>query len=170
MRKILLPGLGIGAIVTGLVVVPLVASLLKSGAVTVYQLTPHAPDVVVVNRDLWNFDPPNPATTKDYDRKLMEIYGIPNENKDVLVLVDKNKLVYPAGKNADGTEKRPDLVFLPVDKQKGENPLELKTVEFAAPWVRLGAVIVGATFLGLHFLIKKIRSRRPSTAPPPAAA
>lgn len=164
MKKILLPGLGIGAILTGLVGVPLAAGAIRSTAVEVYQLTPHAPDVVSVNLDLWNFDNPDPAKTPNYDRKLMGNYGLPNENKDVLVLVDKSKLVYPAGK-----DKRPDLVFLPVDKQKGENPLELKTVDFVAPLVRIGALIVGALFLGLHFILKKIRGRA-SSAPPPAAA
>lgn len=169
MKKILLPGLGIGAILTGLVVVPLVASGIRSTAVEVYQLTPHAPDVVSVNLDMWNFDNPDPAKTENYDRKLMGNYGLPNENKDVLLLVDKSRLVYPAGKNKDGTEKRPDLVFLPVDKQKGENPLELKTLEFAAPLVRIGALIAGGVFLLLNFMIKKFR-KPASTAPPPAAA
>ena len=164
MKKILLPGLGIGAILTGLLVVPLVASAIRKTAVEVYQLTPLAPEAVTVNLDMWNFDNPDPAKTPDYDRALMKNYGIPNQNKDVLVLVDKSKLVYPAGK-----EKRPDLVFLPVDKQKGENPIELKTVDFFAPLVRIGALIVGAVFLALHFLLKKIRGRA-SSAPPPAAA
>ena len=65
MKKILLPGLGIGAIVTGLLVVPLVASSIKGSAVEVYQLTPHAPDVVSVNLDLWNFVNPDPAKSAE---------------------------------------------------------------------------------------------------------
>ena len=159
MKKIILPGLGIGAIVTGLVVVPLVASAIRSTAVEVYQLTPHAPDVVSVNLDMWNFDNPDPAKTADYDRKLMKNYGLPNESKDVLLLVDKSKLVYPAGK-----DKRPDLVFLPVDKQKGENPLELKTLDFLAPLVRIGALVVGALFLVLWYVLK-LRRQKAGAAP-----
>jgi hypothetical protein len=162
MKRILLPGLGVGAILTGLVIVPIVASVIKSGAVDVYLLTPHAPDVVTVNRELWDFDTPDPKTTKDYDRKLMEIYGLPNESKDSLVLIDKSKLVYPAGKNKDGTEKRPDLVFLPVDKQKGENPLQAKSVDFFARLIRIGAVILGGVLLALWYLLK-LRRPRPAT-------
>jgi hypothetical protein len=164
VKKIVLPGLGIGAILTGLVIVPIVAGAIKSGAVDVYLLTPHAPDVVTVNRELWDFDTPDPKTTKDYDRKLMEIYGLPNENKDSLVFIDKSKLVYPAGKNKDGTEKRPDLVFLPVDKQKGENPLQAKSVDFFARLIRIGAVIFGGVSLALWYLLKL---RRPRTAATP---
>ena len=169
MKKILLPGLAIGAILTGLVIVPLVARGIKSTAVEVYQLTPHAPDAVGVNLDMWNLDTPDPAKTPDYDRQLLRIYGIPNDNKDVLVLIDKSKLVYPAGKNKDGTEKRPDLVFFPVDKQKGEEPLQAKTVDFAVPWVRNGALFVGGILLVVNFMVKRARERK-SSAPPPAAA
>lgn len=163
MKKILLPGLGVGALVVGLAVVPIVAAVVKRGAMEVYILSPHAPDVVSVNRDLWNFDPPDPAKTPNYDRKLMEIYGIPNESKDKLVLVDKSKLVYPAGKNPDGSEKRPDLAFLPVDKQKGENPWQVKTVDFVLPFVMGGAVAVGLAFLGLAYVLK-LRRRRAESA------
>ncbi|HEX7898749.1 MAG TPA: hypothetical protein VF950_13380 [Planctomycetota bacterium] len=151
MKKILLPGLGIGAIVTGLLVVPLVAAALKSGAVEVYQLTPHDKDTVEVNKFMFDTKPEDP----DYDRKLMEIYGLPNQNKDVLILIDKSKLVYPAGKNADGSEKRPDLAFYPVEKP----PLQAKTVDFFAPLVRIGALTVGALFLVLWYVLKLRRKK-----------
>lgn len=154
MKKNLLLILAIGAFLTGMAIIPLVGAYIRGTAVQVYQLTPHAPEAVSVNLDMWNFDTPDPAKTPDYDHQLMKIYGIPNEKKDVLVLIDKSKLVYPAGQ-----DKRPDLVFLPVDKQKGDEPLQLKTVDFVSGYVRIGAWIVGMVFIVLHFVFKKIRER-----------
>lgn len=159
MKKLILPVLGLGAILTGLVVIPLVAAGIKRGAKDIMILTPHAPDVVTVNREMWDFDAPDPAKTENYDHKLLQVYGIPH-GKEKLVFVDESKLVYPAGK-----EKRPDLFFLPVDKQKGENPWQLKTVDFGAKLVRGGAVEVGMVFLVLFLLFQLAAPAPPGRSP-----
>lgn len=150
MKKFILPVLGLGAWVTAALLGPIAAGI-TSGATEVLFLTPHKPEVVSVNKDLWDFDPPDPKTP-NYDRKLIEVYGLVGSTKEKVVGLDRSKLLFPAGKNKDGTEKRPDLFVLPVDKEKGENPLQAKTVEFVAHLLRGGAVIVGAGFLILWAL------------------
>ena len=147
--------LGVGALLTALVI-PLAAAAIVRSARQVYLLTPHDKDTVEVNKFMFDTKPEDPA----YDRKLMEIYGLPGERKEPVLFVDESKLVYPAGK-----EKRPDLVFLAVDKAKGENPWQTKIIEFGAHMMRGGAVITGAFFLVLFVFLLAARPALPGRSP-----
>jgi hypothetical protein len=56
-------------------------------------------------------------------------------------------------------------VLLPLDKQKGENPLQVKTIYFFAPKVAGGAGAVGFLFMVVGIVTRK----KKAPAPPPAA-
>lgn len=155
IKKLILPVLGVGAILVGLLI-PLIAGGLVSSAREVYLLTPHDKTTVEVNQFMFDAKPEDPG----YDRKLMEIYGLPGERKEPVLFVDESKLVYPAGK-----DKRPDLVFLPVDKTKGENPWQAKSIQFGAQMLKSGAVITGALFLCLALLFCAAKAAPPARSP-----
>jgi hypothetical protein len=166
MKKLILPILGVGAWIVA-ALIPLIAEQIKKDATDVYYLTPHKPETVGINKDLWDFDPPDPKKDPKYDRKLMEIYGVLGSEKTPTVFLDRSKLVYPAGKNPDGTQKRPDLYFLPVDKSKGENPFQVKTVDMGAKFLTGGAVITGTLFMVLFLMLRlsaPVRGARPAAA------
>jgi hypothetical protein len=69
--------------------------------------------------------------------------------------VAKEKFVHP--------EELPSLTLLPVDKQKGENPLQVKTVYFFAHRMMIGGVAAFAILLILWIIPNWKRSK--SAAP-----
>lgn len=131
------------------------AWLIGRGAVEVYFVTPYDAKTMEVNRGLFQLDQPDPKAP-DYDRKVMGLYGLPNENPDVVVFPPKDRLFQPP--------EKPSLRLLFVDKDKGENPLQLKTVYFFAKWVLRGALVAGGIFLVLWLRA----TRRCCSARPPA--
>jgi len=152
IKKLILPVLGVGALLTA-AAIPLVASAVKSGAVEVYLLLPHQDKgTIEVNEFMFDAKPDDP----DYDKKLMQVYGVPTEKKEA-VIVDKSKLV--------AAKQKPSLVWLPVDKTKGENPLQAKTVDFVAKLAAGGAVQVGALFLILALLFACATPAPPARSP-----
>ena len=116
MKKLILPVLGIGAWGV-LLAATLIARSLTDQAQEVYLLIPHADKTVVeTNEFLFDTKPDDPK----YERKLLEIYGIPTETKEK-ILIDPSKIQRPK-------KDRPDIAYFAVDKEKGENPWQLKTV------------------------------------------
>ena len=73
-----------------------------------------------------------------------------------MLFVPQDKFVHP--------EELPTLTLLPVDKQKGENPLQLKTVYFFAQKTLIGSAAAGVVLLLLWIFLG--RKSRPA---PPAA-
>lgn len=147
MKKILLPGLGLGAWVVALLIQP-IAEGVKSGAVDVYLLIPHQDkNTVEANEFLFSAKPTDP----DYDKQIMQIYGVPTEKREK-VLVDASKIVH--------AKQKPGLAWLPVDKTKGENPLQAKTVDFVAKLLSAGAVETGMLLL-VTFLMFKLAAPAP---------
>src|SRR5258707_5596523 len=70
----------------------------------VIMISPHAPDVVELNRISW---------TKG--ENVVDIYGIQNGGKTRIVFTDPGRIIVP--------EQDSSLLLYRVDKQSGNNPL-----------------------------------------------
>ncbi len=140
IKKILLPGLGLGAWVVA-ALIPLIATSVANGAHDLWIVAPHADKGAerMAKDDFKSAKPSDP----DYAKKVLNLYGSPYEDKQRLV-VSASKIVRPA--------EKPDLAFIFVDKTKGEDPLQAKMVLFFATYLKGGAVITGALFLVLWML------------------
>ena len=116
---------------------------------TVQPVVKNAPEVVKLNKMLYEKGSP-----------VADIYGVPTNRKMRVLFVSRDKLLQPS-------ENR-SLHLLLIDKQKGENPLQVKTVWFLA-W-RLLAGLLLAALLGvlLHLLLSR-RARRKQSATRPSA-
>ena len=91
-------------------------------------VSPAADEAVAVNKELWLEGDP-----------VAEIYGTPTGQQATLVFPDESKIIVPT--------EDPSIVLYTVDKQKGENPLQLKTVWFVAKRAAIGfglALLVAA--------------------------
>lgn len=115
----------------------------------VLMISPKSPEVVRVERELW--EPGQPVA---------EIYGVPSGHPVRIVLPDQNRLIQP--------EQDPDLLLLQVDKASGENPLQVKTVWFVA--FRGALVLTVAGLLGLVALLWLNRRWRDVTRRSPRAS
>ncbi len=91
-------------------------------------IVPHAPEVVELQRTLWFEGDPVP-----------DLYGIPAGETVRIVAPDAARLLTPS--------EDPSLTLMRVDKEKGENPLQVKTVWFAAQWGAAGLGLAGALLL-----------------------
>lgn len=119
----------IGAIGLGLLA-PVTAGILdRFYAVTVLPVAPASPEVVALNR-----------TLHEGGQSVAEIYGVPMAGPMRVLFPPDERLVRP--------REDPGQLLLLVDKQRGDNPLQVKTVWFVA-W-RLGA---GLAVLGLVGLV-----------------
>jgi hypothetical protein len=86
---------------------------------------------------------------------VADIYGIPSNQKTRIVLVDKARLIHPV--------EDPTLVLLPVDKNMGENPLQIKTVWFVTRYVSFALASISIlAFTGFILL----RRRKIKSSPP----
>jgi hypothetical protein len=130
--------------------------LLALTAKEVVFVTPFDDKTVRINRGLFKLDTPD-RDAPDWKKKVMGIYGLPNDSPDRVVFVPDRRLTRPA--------EDPSIVFLTVDKDKGENPWQLKTFGFTAKWGTLAAAVVGFVLLGVWALVRK----KAAPAPPPAA-
>ena len=154
MRTLLLAGWA-GAFLLAALTYP-VAALLASGSVEAYLIAAKDRSAVEVEKAI--FEPPKGASkdSKAYRDAVMRIYGSQTDEPTRVLFVPKEKFIHP--------EELPGLTLLPVDKAKGENPLQEKTVYFFASRSVLGFVAAG-----LVFLVAWALARRKS-APPAAAA
>ena len=101
-------------------------------------ITPHPPEVVQMQKLLWQKGEP-----------VAEIYGVPAGAEQQVVLPDVPRIVRP--------EEDPSLALYPIDKAAGENPLQEKSVWFAARFASLAlAALAAASWAGLWLL----RARR----------
>ena len=91
---------------------------------------------VAANRELWLDGDP-----------VAEIYGIPSARPATLVLPDQAQLVRPA--------EDPSLTLYLVDKQRGDNPLQLKTVDFFARWAALAAALSTALAVAAGWWLRR---------------
>lgn len=128
LRKSLLIG-WIAALSTAVAVWP-VAALLASRGVRAQMIAPSAPDVVEVNQGLFELDAPDPGSP-DFASKVTQIYGTPVGEPMDFVFVDDSRFLRP--------RELPSLTLLPVDKARGENPLQASTLYFFARWATLAA-------------------------------
>ena len=104
-------------------------------------IAPKPPDVVKVEQALW--EPGQPVAA---------IFGAPASAKTRVVLPDEGRLIRP---QQDRT-----LVLMKVDKQRGENPLQTKTVWFIAARAAYGLGAFGAlALLGLWLLLRRAARR-----------
>ena len=112
----------LGASALGLLVSLVAPVALRFFATEVTFVSPAAPEEVAVNRELWTRGEP-----------VAPIYGVPASETSVVLFADPAKLVRPS--------EDPSLRLYVVDKQKGENPLQLKSVGFFARFAALGSAV-----------------------------
>lgn len=109
-------------------------------AVTVQPVVPAAPEAVALNRTLHEGGQP-----------VADIYGVPTARQMRVLFPKEASLVRPP--------EDPSQRLLLIDKQRGDNPLQVKTVWFVA-W-RLSAGLAALGFLGLvlAFVVSRLRAR-----------
>jgi hypothetical protein len=148
--------LGAGALAVAALVYP-VAAIVAGGAVEAYLIAAKDKSAVEVERAI--FEAPKGASkdSKAYRDAVMSIYGSQTDDPTRVLFVPADKFLRPP--------ELPSLVLLPIDKQKGENPLQVKTVYFFATRTVLGAAVVGIALLGIGAALRK----KKVPAPPPAA-
>jgi hypothetical protein len=100
------------------------ACVVSLGSREVVPVSPHAAEVVEVQRAMWTPGEP-----------VAPIYGVPQE-RTWLVFPDRSRIVTPA--------EDPSLVLMRVDKQRGENPLRIQTVWFLAGCAALAGACAAA--------------------------
>jgi hypothetical protein len=126
--------------VLGLVVVAVSALAIdKFMTREVLFITPKSADVVEMEKALWMEGDP-----------VADIYGVPAEQTAVVVMPDESKIFVP--------EEDRSLLLMSVDKQQGENPLQVKTIWFLTKWAAIGLAVAAGLFLGLSFLGSSGRS------------
>jgi hypothetical protein len=155
MRTLLFIG-WVAAFVLALVTYPAAAAL-ASTAVEAYIIAAKDPSAVEVERAI--FEPPKaPKDSKAYRDAVMRIYGSQTDEPTAVLFVPRERFIHP--------EELPSLTLLPVDKQKGQNPLQVKTVYFFAVRSVAGFAVAGIVLLGLW----SVARRRAKVAPPAAPA
>lgn len=88
-------------------------------------ITPYDPEQVALNRQIWMEGDP-----------VANIYGVPTEAPVRVLLPDPARTIRPA-------EASNGPILLAVDKQAGENPLQVRSLWFIAWRVSIGAAIAG---------------------------
>jgi hypothetical protein len=129
---------GSGTLIVLVLVGALVVDRLMSTEVLF--IAPKPADVVKVEQALW--EPGQPVAG---------IYGAPASTKTRVVLPDEGRLLRP---QQDRT-----LVLMKVDKQRGDNPLQVKTVWFLAARAAYGLGVFGALALLGAWLLGRRRGR-----------
>lgn len=122
-----------------------------------YMIAGKDPGTFSMNEEL--FDPPKGASkeSKQYRDEVLRIYGVPTDETTTVVFWPKEKFIQP--------KQLPTITILPVYKEKGENPLQVKTVFFFATRAAVGAAVVGIVLLGIGLALKK---KNAPPAPPAA--
>ena len=75
------------------------------------------------------------------DATIIQIYGAPLGAPEAVVFPDEAKILRPL--------ENPDLALLRVDKEAGDNPLQLATVRFFTRAVSFGALATAAALTAL---------------------
>lgn len=134
-----------------------IAAILASGAVDAYLIAAKDQSLVDVERAI--FEPPKGASkeSKAYRDAVMGIYGSVTDEPTRVIFVPTERFFHPP--------ELPTLTLLRIDKQKGENPWQVKTVYFFAPRAAAGSGAVGALLLLGGLLLKK---KKAPPAPPAA--
>ena len=101
--------------------------------------TPNAPDIVEMNRTMWSKGEP-----------VAPIYGTPIDKPMEILFAEEARIIVPA--------EDPSLTFYTVDKSKGENPLQARTVRFLGQYVLIGSGVLLLAGV-LHFVWKARRSK-----------
>jgi hypothetical protein len=117
---------------------------LVAGAVSVQKVTPHAADMVAANQSIFKDDPPE-KNSADYPKKVLEIYGIPAGEPELLLFVDPKALTRPP--------EMPSLAFLLVGQDGGGNPWQAKTVAFWGTLLLKASVVAAAALLLANLLV-----------------
>jgi hypothetical protein len=112
-------------------------------ATEVLFISPKPDEVVQLDRALWQPGQP-----------VAPIYGLPAEHPSRVVGVDSSALIRPV--------EDPSLLLLRVDRQRGDRPLQTKTVWFVASRIAAGLTLVGLLGLAAVWL----RRPGPSWSPP----
>lgn len=103
----------------------LTASVLDKGfGRDVLMLAPHDAQTVELNRLLHS-----PGDS------IPEIYGNPLSRQARVLFVDPERIIQP--------EEDPSLSLLPVDKAKGDNPLQVQTIWFFTRFIIGGLLVLG---------------------------
>lgn len=154
MRRLVAVGWA-GALIVAGATYPAVA-FMASGAIDAYMIAAKSPEMVKDNKE--DFTPRDPKETdKAYRSRVMEIYGNPIDYTTPVVFVPREKFIRPS--------EDPELVLLPVDKQKGENPLQVKSLYFFAKYIVMSSGTAFVLLLALHlFLARRARKGRPGAA------
>jgi len=149
--------LGVLSLIFAALVYP-AAWVIAGGATEAYMIAGKDPGTFQMNEEL--FDPPKGASkeSKDYRDEVLRIYGVPTDETTRVLFWPAEKFIHP--------KQLPGLTILPVYKEKGENPLQVKTVFFFATRMALGAAIVGLVLAGIGAAIRK--KKVPAPPPPPA--
>ena len=145
--------------------------LAAAGAVTLALLIFVA--AVVADRFLSKevqFISPKPAAAVALDREMWEqgqpvaeLYGTPLGSPVKVVLADGDRLVAP--------REQPGFLLMKVDKQRGENPLQLKTVWFVAVRLIAALGVAFALLLALSvWITRRQRKKTPESDTSPEAA
>lgn len=125
----------------GLILAPATAALLDGVAGrTVILLNPDPPEVVEANRSLWFQGEP-----------VTKIYGTPVGEPMRVLFADSARIIVP--------KEDPSLALYTVDKTKGENPLQARTMWFAVRMAMYGSGALLAAAL-LHVLWRRLRGPR----------
>ncbi len=103
-------------------------------------IAPHDAETVELNRLL--YQPADPVA---------EIYGNPLSSQTRVIRLSANGLIRPP--------EEPELLLMPVDKSRGENPLQTKTVWFFARHAAVALTLLG--FLGFALPRPAGRQRLP---------
>ncbi|HEY3226338.1 MAG TPA: hypothetical protein VGK61_05020 [Planctomycetota bacterium] len=121
---------------------PVAAALLSaaSGRNVILVATPNNPDIVEANRALWTPGEP-----------VAPLYGTPVGEPMRILFADPARIIVPG--------EDPSLTLYTVDKAKGENPLQERTMWFA---VRMAMYASGALLAAalLHSLWGRLRGPR----------
>jgi hypothetical protein len=129
-----------------------VAGILSGRAVEAYLIAAKDPKAVEVEKAI--FEPPKGAAkdSKEYRDAVMRIYGSQTDEPTKVVFVSAEKFVHP--------EELPSLTLLPVNKEKGENPLQVKTVFFFAQKSVIAGALAGVVLLIVWILLG--RKKKPA--------
>jgi len=159
MRKLLLVA-WIAAFGLAFITYPVVG-VIASGATQAYIIAAHDAKRVSGEKELFAFDPPKAdKASPQYRKAVIAIYGtLVTDEMTPFVLVPKEKFLHP--------DELPSLTLLPVDKNKGENPLQAKTLFFFAPRLMLGFAGGGFAICILWIILQR---KAKAAAPPPPAA
>ena len=142
----------IAALLVAVAVYPVVG-LLSMGAVDAYVVAAKSESMVRFNKN--DFQPRGAQETDaEFHKRIMEVFGNAVDYTTAVLFVPKEKFVRPA--------EAPSIIILPVDKEKGENPLQVKTLYFFARHIVMAA---GAAFVVLLLVSRFLNKSQPK---PPA--